>query len=94
MGTSLQPVDMMIPGANLESYIQTVNRIPILTVEEERALAERLQQEGDLEAARRLVMSHLRFVVHIAKSYAGYGLSQSDLIQEGNVGLMKAVKKV
>ncbi|MCP5208367.1 MAG: RNA polymerase sigma factor RpoH [Hahellaceae bacterium] len=93
MGTSLQPVDMMIPGANLESYIQTVNRIPILTVEEERALAERLQQEGDLEAARRLVMSHLRFVVHIAKSYAGYGLSQSDLIQEGNVGLMKAVKR-
>jgi RNA polymerase sigma-32 factor len=89
----MQPVDMMVPGANLESYIQTVNRIPILTVEEERELAERLQQDGDLEAARRLVMSHLRFVVHIAKSYSGYGLSQSDLIQEGNVGLMKAVKR-
>lgn len=93
MGTSLQPVDMMVPGANLESYIQTVNRIPILTVEEEQALAQRLQQDGDLEAARRLVMSHLRFVVHIAKSYAGYGLAQADLIQEGNVGLMKAVKR-
>ena len=93
MGTSLQPVDMMVPGANLESYMQAVNGIPILTVEEERELAEGLYHEGDLEAARRLVMSHLRFVVHIAKSYSGYGLSQADLIQEGNVGLMKAVKR-
>lgn len=93
MGTSLQPVDMMIPGANLESYISAVNGIPILSVEEERALAERLHDENDLEAARRMVMSHLRFVVHIAKSYSGYGLSQADLIQEGNVGLMKAVKR-
>ncbi len=93
MGTSLQPVDMLIPGANLESYIQAVNSIPILSLEEERELAERLHDENDLEAARRIVMSHLRFVVHIAKSYSGYGLSQADLIQEGNVGLMKAVKR-
>lgn len=93
MGTSLQPVDMLTPGGNLESYMQAVNGIPILTVEEERKLAERLHDENDLEAARHLVMSHLRFVVHIAKSYSGYGLSQADLIQEGNVGLMKAVKR-
>jgi len=93
MGTSLQPVDMLVPGANLESYIQAVNGIPILSIEEERELAERLHDENDLEAARRMVMSHLRFVVHIARSYSGYGLSQADLIQEGNVGLMKAVKR-
>lgn len=93
MGTSLQPVDMLTPGANLESYIQAVNGIPILSVEEERKLADRLHDENDLEAARHMVMSHLRFVVHIAKSYSGYGLAQADLIQEGNVGLMKAVKR-
>ncbi|MCP5163222.1 MAG: RNA polymerase sigma factor RpoH [Hahellaceae bacterium] len=93
MGTSLQPVDMLVPGGNLESYIQSVNRIPLLSVDEEKALAESLQQENNLESARRLVMSHLRFVVHIAKSYSGYGLAQADLIQEGNVGLMKAVKR-
>ena len=93
MGTSLQPVDMLIPGANLESYIQAVNGIPILSVEEERKLAERLHDENNLEAARHMVMSHLRFVVHIARSYSGYGLAQADLIQEGNVGLMKAVKR-
>ncbi len=93
MGTSLQPVNMMVPGQNLESYIQAVNTIPVLTAEEERELAYRLHEENDLEAARRLVMSHLRFVVHIAKSYSGYGLSQADLVQEGNVGLMKAVKR-
>ncbi len=93
MGTGLQRADMLVPGGNLEAYIQTVNGIPVLTVEEERALADKLYHDGDLEAARRLVLSHLRFVVHIAKSYAGYGLAQADLIQEGNVGLMKAVKR-
>ncbi|NVK73653.1 MAG: RNA polymerase factor sigma-32, partial [Oceanospirillaceae bacterium] len=93
MGKALQPTDMMIPGQNLESYIQAVSRIPILTADEEKALAERLYYKEDLEAARTLVMSHLRFVVHIAKSYSGYGLAQGDLIQEGNVGLMKAVKR-
>jgi len=93
MGTSVQVMDKLIPGANVQAYIQGVNTIPMLTVEEERELAERLQQDNDLEAARRLVLSHLRFVVHIARSYSGYGLAQADLIQEGNVGLMKAVKR-
>ncbi len=93
MGTSLQPVDMLAPGANINAYMQAVNSFPVLSVEEEQQLGERLYYEGDVNAARQLVMAHLRFVVHIAKSYAGYGLSQSDLIQEGNVGLMKAVKR-
>lgn len=93
MGTSLQPMDLMSPGRNPEAYVHTVSAIPILSIEEERALTERLYYEEDLEAARQLVMSHLRFVVHIAKSYSGYGLNQADLIQEGNVGLMKAVKR-
>jgi len=93
MGKELQLSHSLVPGANLESYIQTVNQIPVLTVEEERSLAHRLHYEGDLEAARQMVLSHLRFVVHIARSYAGYGLAQADLIQEGNVGLMKAVKR-
>ncbi|MEE3170036.1 MAG: RNA polymerase factor sigma-32, partial [Pseudomonadota bacterium] len=93
MGTSLQLVDRLVPGANLESYIQAASRIPVLTADEERELAERLHYEGDVEAARQLVMSHLRFVIHIARSYSGYGLAQADLIQEGNVGLMKAVKR-
>ncbi len=93
MGTSLQPMDLMSPGGSPEAYVHTVSAIPILTIEEERALTERLFYEEDLEAARQLVMAHLRFVVHIAKSYSGYGLNQADLIQEGNVGLMKAVKR-
>ncbi|WP_409421853.1 RNA polymerase sigma factor RpoH [Pseudaeromonas sp. ZJS20] len=84
---------ILVPQGSLEGYIQAVNTISVLTAEEERALAERLQQDGDLDAARQLVMSHLRFVVHIARSYAGYGLPQADLIQEGNIGLMKAVKR-
>jgi RNA polymerase sigma-32 factor len=93
MGTSLQLADRLVPGANLESYIQAASRIPVLSVEEERDLGERLYYQGDVEAARQLVLSHLRFVVHIARSYSGYGLAQADLIQEGNVGLMKAVKR-
>jgi RNA polymerase sigma-32 factor len=93
MGTSLQLADRLVPGANLEAYIQAASRIPVLSVEEERDLGERLYYQGDVEAARQLVLSHLRFVVHIARSYAGYGLAQADLIQEGNVGLMKAVKR-
>ncbi|MFT5720226.1 MAG: RNA polymerase sigma-32 factor [Motiliproteus sp.] len=93
MGTSLQPMDLMSPGGNPEAYVHTVSAIPILTIEEERALTERLFYQEDLEAARKLVMAHLRFVVHIARSYSGYGLNQADLIQEGNVGLMKAVKR-
>ncbi len=93
MGTSLQPVEVLAPGGNLNAYIQAVNGFSVLSAEEEKRLAEGLYYEDNLGAARQLVMAHLRFVVHIAKSYAGYGLSQADLIQEGNVGLMKAVKR-
>ena len=93
MGTSLQRTMALIPQGSLEGYIQAVNSIPVLSAEEERELAMRLQQGGDLEAARQLVMSHLRFVVDVAKSYSGYGLPQADLVQEGNIGLMKAVKR-
>ena len=83
----------MTPGANLNAYIQGTATVPILSIEEERSLGESLYYEEDLDAARRLVMSHLRFVVHIARSYSGYGLPLADLIQEGNVGLMKAVRR-
>ncbi|GGL98069.1 RNA polymerase sigma factor RpoH [Pseudomonas asuensis] len=93
MTNSLQPVPTLVPGASLEAYVNSVNSIPMLTPERERELAERLFYHQDLEAARQMVLAHLRFVVHIAKSYSGYGLAQSDLIQEGNVGLMKAVKR-
>jgi RNA polymerase sigma-32 factor len=93
MTNSLQPVPTLVPGASLEAYVNSVNSIPMLTPERERELAERLFYNQDLEAARQMVLAHLRFVVHIAKSYSGYGLAQSDLIQEGNVGLMKAVKR-
>ncbi|HEX6590850.1 MAG TPA: RNA polymerase sigma factor RpoH [Moraxellaceae bacterium] len=89
----LVPVALSVPGVNLGSYITTVNNIAVLSPEEERALAERYFEEEDVDAARQLVLAHLRFVVHIARSYAGYGLPQADLIQEGNVGLMKAVKR-
>ena len=93
MSNSLQPVDQMVPGANLPAYVQAVSSIPVLSPEHERELAEDLYYNENLDAARELVMSHLRFVVHIARSYSGYGLQEADLIQEGNVGLMKAVKR-
>ena len=80
-------------AGSLDQYLQTIGKIPVLSREEEQSLARRLRDHGDLEAARTLVVSHLRFVVHIAKGYAGYGLPIGDLIQEGNVGLMKAVKR-
>lgn len=80
-------------GGSLENYIQSINSFPILTQEEERSLAQRLWNHGDIEAAQRLILSHLRFVVAIARGYKGYGLPQADLIQEGNIGLMKAVKR-
>lgn len=92
-GRQLSPIDQMVPGANLAAYIQAVSSIPVLTAEREQELAGRLHYDGDVQAARELVMSHLRFVVHIARSYSGYGLAEADLIQEGNVGLMKAVKR-
>ena len=93
MSTHLQPIQQLVPGGDLSAYIQSVGSIPVLSAERERELAEDLFYHGNVEAARQLVMSHLRFVVHIAKSYKGYGLAQADLIQEGNVGLMKAVKR-
>ena len=93
MSNSLQPVDQMVPGANLAAYVQAVGSIAVLSPERERELAEDLYYNDNLDAARELVMSHLRFVVHIARSYSGYGLAEADLIQEGNVGLMKAVKR-
>ena len=81
------------PLGSLDAYLERVSRIPVLTREEERQLAERFRKDDDLAAARQLVLSHLRFVVHIARGYTGYGLPVGDLIQEGNVGLMKAVKR-
>ena len=80
-------------AGSLNQYLQTIGKIPVLSRDEEQSLARRLRDHGDLEAARTLVVSHLRFVVHIAKGYTGYGLPIGDLIQEGNVGLMKAVKR-
>ena len=80
-------------AGSLESYFQRVSRIPICSAEEEKMLAKRYREQGDLDAARQLVMSHLRFVVKIARGYSGYGLPQADLIQEGSIGLMKAVKR-
>ena len=93
MSKWLQTMDWMTPGANLNAYIQGTATVPVLSLEEEKALGEALYYQEDLDAARRLVMSHLRFVVHIARSYNGYGLPLGDLIQEGNVGLMKAVRR-
>ena len=84
---------MPMPTGSLEAYIQTVNRFPMLSAEEEVGLAHRFRDAGDLEAARRMVLSHLRLVVALARGYLGYGLPHSDLIQEGNIGLMKAVKR-
>ena len=83
----------MAPGANLSAYIQAVGGIAVLSAERERELAERLYYDECVDSARELVLAHLRFVVHIARSYSGYGLAEADLIQEGNVGLMKAVKR-
>ena len=84
---------LIISDHGLDSYIYAVKSIPVLTAEEERELAERFYKEGNLEAARQLVISHLRFVLYVANSYKGYGLPLADLVQEGNVGLMKAVKR-
>ena len=93
MSANVLSLASLSPGRDLEAYIQTINAFPVLTPEEERALAERFYYDKDLEAARELVLCNLRFVVHLARSYSGYGLPQGDLIQEGNVGLMKAVRR-
>ena len=90
---SLQPSQLNSPGKDIESYLSSIHAIPILTKEQEQELALKLYEEDDLDAARQLVIHHLRFVVHIARSYQGYGLPLGDIIQEGNVGLMKAVDK-
>jgi RNA polymerase sigma-32 factor len=83
----------LVTQDSLDSYIRTVNGYPMLTAEEERELAERLHYNGEIDAAKGLILSHLRFVVHIARGYSGYGLPMADLVQEGNIGLMKAVKR-
>ena len=95
MTTALIPAIQHTPlsAGNLDAYIRQIHSIPVLTTEEERELALRLEQQNDLAAAQQLIMSNLRFVVKIARSYSGYGLPLSDLIQEGNIGLMKAVKR-
>ncbi len=87
-----QSLGMLAPVGNIEGYVKAINQVPMLEIEDERALAIRLRDYGDLEAARKLVLSHLRLVVSIARGYSGYGLPLADLIQEGNIGLMKAVK--
>ena len=86
-------MEALAPGGDLQAYINSVHSIGILTPEEERKLAEDLYYRNDLDAARKLVLAHLRFVIYIAKTYSGYGLPEADLIQEGNVGLMKAIRK-
>ncbi len=83
----------ILSTGTLQSYLDSIQQIPVLDIEEEKALFERFQQEEDLEAARKLVLSHLRYVVYVARGYSGYGLPLEDLIQQGNVGLMKSVKK-
>jgi len=87
--------NLPVPSAlgSLEAYISATHRVPMLTQDEEQELAERLRRDSDLDAAKRLVLSHLRFVVHVARGYQGYGLPLGDLVQEGNIGLMKAVKR-
>jgi len=92
MNTGMETALTLASGSS-ESYIQSVGGIAVLSAEAERELATEYHEKGDLEAARRLILSNLRFVVHIARGYSGYGLAQADLIQEGNVGLMKAVKR-
>ncbi len=93
--TALVANNLPIPSAigSLDSYISAVHRYPVLSVDEEQSLAKRFLADNDLDAAKRLVMAHLRFVVHVARGYSGYGLQIADLIQEGNIGLMKAVKR-
>ncbi len=93
MSTSVMTLPNLAPGQDIDSYMSAISAFPVLSAEQEKELAEQFYHEGDLEAARQLVLCHLRFVVHLARSYQGYGLPQADLIQEGNVGLMKAVKR-
>ncbi|MDF1646549.1 MAG: RNA polymerase sigma factor RpoH [Legionellaceae bacterium] len=93
MNQSLELTTVQLPIGSLDAYIHQANQIPLLTLEEERDCARRFHEEGDIEGARQLVLAHLRYVVRVARGYLGYGLPLNDLIQEGNVGLMKAVKR-
>jgi RNA polymerase sigma-32 factor len=95
MSDKLAPSHLLVPAGtgSLDAYIQEVNKIPVLTLEVEQELSRQFRDKDDLESARRMVLAHLRFVVHVAKGYTGYGLALGDLIQEGNIGLMKAVKR-
>lgn len=93
MTTSLQIADLRLPVSSIESYLHYINQIPMLTKDEELDLAMRLRNDQELAAAKRLIMAHLRYVARVAKGYLGYGLPLADLIQEGNIGLMKAVKR-
>ena len=95
MSTALVANNLPIPSAmgSLEAYIGAVHQIPVLTVEDEQRLAHRLREDNDIAAAQELILSHLRFVIHVARGYSGYGLQIGDLIPEGNIGLMKAVKR-
>lgn len=93
MAQNVMALPSIAPGADIDAYLNTISQFPILEPEHEKQLAEKFREDGDLNAARELVMCHLRFVVHLARSYKGYGLPRADLIQEGNVGLMKAVKR-
>ncbi len=93
MSPQLQPLTINLPIGSIDAYIHSVNQIPMLTAEEEQDCARRFQDQDDVEGARSLVLAHLRYVVRVARGYLGYGLPLSDLIQEGNVGLMKAVKR-
>lgn len=93
MNKNLQALGLHLPASSLDAYLQYVNQIPMLTEEEERDLAIRLQKNGEIAAAKRLILAHLRYVARVAKGYLGYGLPLADLVQEGNIGLMKAVKR-
>lgn len=93
MGNQLTALEFASPIGSVEAYAQQVSRVPMLSAQDEQDLARRFRDNNDLNAARQLILSHLRFVVHVAKGYRGYGLNQGDLIQEGNIGLMKAVKR-
>lgn len=93
MNTSLYPVDIRLPVSSIDAYLHQVNQIPMLTQAEEFELATRLQTTGDLAAAKKLILAHLRYVARVAKGYLGYGLPLADLVQEGNIGLMKAVRR-
>lgn len=93
MSRALQAFSPAIPVSSIENYIHYANTIPLLTLEEEQLFAKQLHDDGDISAAKKLILPHLRYVIKIAKGYMGYGLALSDLIQEGNIGLMKAVKR-